>query len=559
MAEIWTITGEAGKGLDATSRTLSQAGMVRPVLTFRNLAADTLVWTVALDGLVPSAELIPSEKQVVSLYRSGVKWFRGHVTAVRQKGRSVQVTASGPFWWLERMFLETAQTDGTGASGQRASYGFPSQTLDHSLGDLLALAVTMGVEMTVGALATTFTAPQLRLSQMSFGQAVAELCRVTPDLVLWFDYSGTLPAARTSRRLYESAVTLDAETLEDGFDLQPQTELEVSQVKVPYLVRAVDGNKQFASQNAGTPALGKVQMLTVSGDEMDTFLPKDLLDSATLQTVAGISDLYVAQNDAVLAPLLRKYGVVWGNVGVRTAEYQGSTGYGGYKTLVEHYFPGVAYQTSNGTVLSPTGRYLVTTGTLPDWAMELYGGVNVTVTGTWVASYIVPAGNTQGYGELFAAEMVGAQVGNGYAYSNVVGAGYMDLIYWLARPFSIQAVLLTTPFAASTTVYKPADYGFVAPPAGFAAGLLAAQNYTPVAGSLSWMAEDCGPVRYLPTPVNVSNAGSAFTAMKAMVSTEELDLDAGVTTLELGAPVRFSYAELVNKMRGSSNDNIVYL
>ena len=47
--------------------------------------------------------------------------------------------------------------------------------------------------------------------------------------------------------------------------------------------------------------------------------------------------------------------------------------------------------------------------------------------------------------------------------------------------------------------------------------------------------------------------------MKAMASEEEWDLDTGTTTIVLGPPARFAFKELVNRLRGSSSDNIVYL
>lgn len=554
MAEIWTIKGEAGKAMDATERTLSAIGALAPKLAFRNLAADTLTWAVLLDGLAPAAEIIPELGQVVTLQRSAARFFRGHVTGVRQSGSTVAITVSGPWWWLERVFLESTQTDGTGATGQRATFSLPIQALDASLGALLTAARTMGCEFDVGALAATFTAPPLRLNQMSFAQAVGEVCRVTPDLVLWWDYAvaGAWPQARTSRRLTATSATLDAATLEE-FDLNPVTELQVSKVEIPYLVRAADGKKQFATQSAGALALGKVQLLTVSGDEMDTFLPKDDFESATVQTAASLaSNTLTASRDASLAALAGIYGGLPGGITDYIDAYVTSYDPGAYngRALRRHQFPPYTITTEAGLVLTATAKKLVISGDLPEWAMKMLGGIRVSIAGTWAIL------NTSGtYSELERALQNGGSAGYlGWRYPS--GA---ESLYYSARPFSFSGVLIDAAYLAAATLYKPWEYDFIAPPAGFTAGLLAAQNYIPVEGLLAFLAEEAGATRYMPSAINVSNASSAFATMRAMISAEELDLEAGLTTLTLGAPARFSYKDLVNKMRGSSNDNIVYL
>ncbi len=284
MTSIWTIAGEAGKTMDATARQPEALGVVNgsAVLTFRNLATDTLIWNTQLDGLATTTEILPQLGQVVTLYRSGVRFFKGHVTGLKQTGRLVTVTVSGPWWWLERVFLESVQTDETGAAGDRPTYVLPAQSLTTSLQTILQHAIDMGVPFSIGALATTFSAPQMKLDQMSFAMAVGEVIRVTPDMVLYFDYSGSTPAAKTVRRKTGLAVgsasplTLDARGFcEDGFELNPVPELQVTRVRATYITRAGGGSRQFASQNSGSASLGNDLLLAVSGGEMDTFLPLD--------------------------------------------------------------------------------------------------------------------------------------------------------------------------------------------------------------------------------------------------------------------------------------------
>jgi hypothetical protein len=528
---------------------------------FRNMAADTLTWTVLLAGFAPAAEIIPELGQEVALFRSGTRFFCGHVSAVKQSGRVVSVTVSNAWWWLERVFLQSSQTDGTGATGTRATFALTAQSLAASLTALANAAITIGVPMQLGALATTFDAPELRLNQMSFAQAIGEVCRVTPDLVTWFDYTASgLPALRTSRRLSCAETTLDANALE-SFDLNPLTELQLTAVEIPYLIRAATGAKQFALQSAGTPAVGKTQMITVSGDEMDTFLPKDLLDSVSLKTIHYVDNNFVATRDSYLASQVEKWGSV--PVGIGNA-FNLWTGTNTYKTAFSYTFAGVNYQRPDGTFYTSgefAGAYIIiSAGSVPDWVLAQYGGIEVTITGTWISQFYTRDGDgahtvPQNYWDL-------ANGGDWYSgFVNDQPGGYSSdwTAVWVVRPFSFKAVLINTGFATATTVYRAADYGFAVPPAGFAAGLLAAQNYIPYEGQIEIMAEECGASRYLPAGLNVSNALPAAAAMKAMLSAEELDLQTGLTTLVLGPPARFSYRALVDRLRGSSNDNVIYV
>jgi hypothetical protein len=561
MPASWTVTGASGAAMNATSRTLAEIGAESPKVVFRNLAADVFSWSVMLDGLAAGSEIIPDLGQVVSLFRDGTRFFRGNVTKVAQRGQRVDIAVSGPWWWLERIFLESTQTDATSATGSRATFVLPSQSLTTSLTSLLSAVATMGVEIGTGTLATTFSAPPIRLNQMSFAAALAEVVRVTPDMVLWFDYSGGgNPTANTSRRLSGLAagsattVTLDARTVED-FELNPLTELQVSQVKIPYLSRAANGAKKFEVQSAGTLALGKVQMLTVSGDEMDTFLPKDLLDSVSIQSTQW-NTANLPMLDATIKAAIAQYGSYRSSP--KNGVYSSLTVYTGSsnnKVPATYTFNGLSIAAKSGKAIPTATKYLViSTDPLPSWAQDQLSAIEVDITGTYVA---VEPTNASGWSPLFAALRTGAQTG-GPTWMNPDPTDNQQY-YWFARELKVTGWLIPVSYASLTTYYKAADYGFAFPPAGFADGLLAAQNYIPHEGSVVIMEEDCGAARYLSKAINLSNSLTTHATMKAMVSEEELDLDGGSTTLTLGPPARFSYKDLVNRVRGSSNDNIVYL
>jgi hypothetical protein len=92
-----------------------------------------------------------------------------------------------------------------------------------------------------------------------------------------------------------------------------------------------------------------------------------------------------------------------------------------------------------------------------------------------------------------------------------------------------------------------------------AANLLAAQNWIPYEGSIQLEQEDVGGTRYRGTKVNISNSLPAFSTMGALVSGESLEIESGRTTINLGAPARNDYRTLVDKIRKTSQDNIVYV
>lgn len=555
---MWTITGQTGKALNATSRTLAEIGALGPKVTFRSLAADSMTWGVMLAELAPTTELIPEIGQEIALFRSGSRVFCGHVANVRQAGHSVTVTVNNAWWWLERVFLSSTQTDGTGATGTRASFALAAGDLSTSFAAVANAAIALGVPMSLGALAATFNAPELRLNQQSFGQALAEIARVTPDLVTWFDYSvGGYPALRTSRRLSAGTVTIDADA-EVTIDLNPLTQMEVSAVDVPYLVRAADGAKQFAMQSAGTRAMGKTQLMTVSGDEMDTFLPKDLLDVfENMATLDYATASFVANRDSTLKGLLDKYGYLPGSPGTAVYFYIGTTS---FKSPVSYGFPGISYLRADGTPRTGATYLVASGGTVPEWLLKAYGGEVVTVSGTWIAYFQTrDANGDHAVPDIYYDLERGGEAMGGFDNDQKFGVGSDFAKRYSVRSFSFQATVINTPFYSYTDVYRPSDYGFAAPPPGFAAGLLAAQSYRPYEGSITIPAEECGATRYLPSAINVSNSMPDHASMKAMASSEEWDLQTGDTTVVLGPPARFSYRELVNRLRGSSNDNILYV
>ena len=104
MPVNWTIKGESGKEFNATIRSLESAAIDSAKLNFKSLDSDTLTFTITPQSITSAT--IPELRQEMTLYRDGAQFFVGHVTDVRTMissgGQQVQITVSGPWWWLSQ-------------------------------------------------------------------------------------------------------------------------------------------------------------------------------------------------------------------------------------------------------------------------------------------------------------------------------------------------------------------------------------------------------------------------------------------------------------------------
>jgi hypothetical protein len=148
-------------------------------------------------------------------------------------------------------------------------------------------------------------------------------------------------------------------------------EMEVQKVDLPYLSRDTLGRYKFENQTHGTASspLPKRQIITVSGPELDTFLPVDLFDyfvcrkNATLrEAVANASpQISTFQSTHGFNPI----GSSWPNSISRTSVSYWLNGQGG--TISTYTVP-------SGTV-GRTGTYIRPVGlnaTIPEWAKSQY-------------------------------------------------------------------------------------------------------------------------------------------------------------------------------------------
>jgi len=644
---VWTIAGEAAKAWDATAQSMEYRQIADAELTFRSIGVDELIIGIITQSL---ASYTPPELgQTIKIYRSGTLFFTGTVTDIQSQNTSgLNITVSGPWWWLDRIAYTTPQTDSAGSTADRLTGVFGTAGAGTNLKTAIETAINTSVALGApmaniaggSAVATYFDLPRITLNQASCSGVLTELLRIVPDTMTYFDYSTATPTLQVTRRGVASAVDFTVGTSPiDAMSINPVFELKVNQVVLPYVDRDTLGRTVYQTQSSGTASAGKIQVVTMGGPELDTFLPNDLFEKATIRTAASIGEFAVAADRQFDAA--RALGLT--TIGASLSPYTFSYAYAvsALPTLGSKYV--VAASTLNnaeGDPVSATGKYFTIGENLPDWAIEENGLIPVTLAGlfytTWISEtsfydtggyydytdiYNVPnwfnsvqltrtasgfrGSRTQAdYIQLYTGPLnaTGFLSSTSYHWTGVarssssttkiqlaVGASSVDDYYvgltvsWRTSGGasftdtitdyvgSTRLATLTSTWSATQKpangltyqlqghpLYREAEYSFLAPPAGLAANLLAAQSFIVYEGQISTTEQTAGAVRYRGKKINVIGSLTAHSTMGAMVSGETLNLFTGQTTISLGTPPRVDYRSLTERIRKTPQDNIVF-
>lgn len=564
MSVAWTIEGEASKAWDATSKTLEERDVAEGQLEFSSLDPDILTLTIEPEDW--KAYTLPDLGQSVTLKRDGSTFFYGTVTNVQTtvsgSSQTISVEVSGPWWWMERIQLTSTKTDGSGSTGTRASYVFGTTSgvdLQTAIEDFIDQAIALGCPMQRGSVATFFDVPRITLNQSTCSQAFSELIRLVPDAFAWFDYTTSPPTLNVGRRGTASTTTLtlgtDAVT---DLNIKPIYELKVDRVVLDYLDRDSTGATQFQQQASGTATTGRVQTITISGEEIDTFLPNELFDTLTI-------DLTTSNNETGHARLLDPAWTSGNpfsapNFGVSTVTVTS-------KTVIDISGKTTSGATFTGASLSAGKSFVFFENDLqpPEWLVDDYGLELFDVRMFWWVDgnspTSTPADDQERRNRLLTSlGWTHYWLSNSLTNPNAIGASEY---IWFAHRFEPgERRIWTIPTAnipASGVFTRSADYSFIAPPAGLAANLQAAQDFIPYEGTIRLAEESVGSSRYLGTVINLANSISAHSAMKALVAKERLDIKNGATEIGLGTPDRIDYRTFVDRIRSTPQDNVVYL
>lgn len=581
MPVAWTIQGQSGKTLDATTRTLEALAIDSARVDLKSLETDQLTLTIAPKDATTAT--IPELGQTVTLFRDGTRFFHGHVidnpVTIAGTEQAVSVVVAGPWWWLDRINLTSTKTDGTGATAERLSFVFGTTSggvnLKTAIESLIDRAIALGAPMQRGSVATFFQVPRITLNQSTCAQALAELIRLVPDTMAAFDYSTSPPTLNITRRGTASVETLTVGTSPvETINIRPVYEMKVDRVDLDYVTRDTQGRTQFANQGSGTVTTGRNLRLNISGPELDTFLPNDLFDSYQIQTsdVSGTAfNSFIVNADSTLAAAKKASGLTSLPVSVADAvtySYAGGWRYSSGGTCGPNFSLGtfaattapLSFLDEAGNTVSTTGKKVIITEDPPEWVTQELGLTFQKIRIVGDVSYfrqIRAMSCAFGSDGPVTNEPAWASSINFYnSVGGYIGGGQVINKFYR---FEVNAYLVNATYATLTTVYRPADYTFLTPPSGLAANLKAAQDFVPYAGTIDLVEQDAGGDSYMGKVVNISGSFSAYSTMKALVSGVSMDLKAGQTTIELGTPPRLDFRSFTDRIRRTPQDNIEYL
>lgn len=586
MADFWQIQGEAGATLDETVRSFAALGYRGARVEFPSFGVDLLSFSIPLADVASISEIVPDNNQAVTVWRDGVKFFTGKAK-VAAEDREISVNVYGPGWDAEAIPMTQlfAEQLGAPATQERAMIVLPAASLSDMLETLVNRAAALGVPWQLGTVPATWNSGKITLQQMGCMEAIAEIARMVSDLAMWIDYTTTPPTVNFSRRLTGlGAGTATTRTIDSSeaskIAVNPILQLQVSKVRIPYTTRTAAGARLYAEQSAGSGS--RVQFAPWSGPELDSFVLPEGTDSYAVQTTPANVSLgsikpwilklipEVVASRAAFVNRPTDAQVILTNGEIRTFYNQSNYGVSGSINLGTRTYQTKALlyiDEATGLPTSVVGKHLVITPNPPDWLVDASGFQKVKITGQLMVDqaeilYTAPtysAGSDAPDPPAWHAAFPfnGSWEAFGYAaYSG--GAVNVDRalydLRWLT--FELDAYLSTTAYTTGTTLRKPAEFDWSEPPAGFAAGLLASQSWVPYEGRVEITEAEAGATRYRGCVVNVTNYLPDHATMKAMVQTEEINIDSGTTTIRLGAPERLSFQQVIQKFRRASADNI---
>jgi hypothetical protein len=559
----WIIKGESGAALNATSRSFTDLNLAACNLQFSSAGRDTLTWRAKTTSATGTGTIVPDFKQVVELWNGSTRKFRGHVASSRVRLGYVEVRVEGPWWWMEQIDLTSVLTDGTAVDEERVKYIATADALDQKIRNLIDRSIDLGVPITRGGTAAMWDTPKITLSGKSCAAGLTALLARCPDAVCYFDYStgATLPESRVVRRggaapMADVDYTVGENGLEDA-DIYPRVDLKVSRVEINYLDRhPTTGKVRYKRQSTGTAATGtgaasETQKLTLSGDELVDFVPLEEYESVVVKSIdwADITSTQIKAGDAELASIQDTYGSVPGARAAYVTMWTGAVGDKDVKTVTCPTFRRVSV---SGKALTAAQKWMMTSTTpLPEWAKTELGAIEVDIVGGWAATWT----STAGWSDSFKAVMAGATMFENYWANSTPND--TDKIDVAVRSFKVRAWLLSAEYAANTTIYKPMEYGFPAPPAGMSSGLRDAQNWTPWEGTITLAgAVHCTGSNNLNKCVNLLSTLTACATMRATAKTLSYDLFRERTVWSLGPPPRMNFGTSSGRVPSSSQDTI---
>ena len=561
-----TIRGQVGKSLPEIEVPFSDVAASGRI-SFRSQAPDDLSFVIEPKLITASGSKIPEVGQRIELFIGGTRQFCGVVTRIPSNWEaevlSVSVAVEGPWWNLEKTPLTDLIPDVT-KMVERPQFRCPKGNIRDHIIRLLQRAISVGVPIEIGEIAACYDCPTTTFRDGSFAYALAELARLIPDSVIWWDYSGTgNPKFNLSRRDPSQASTfvLGSDDI-TSIDLTPELDLKVERVTVESATRAIDGSVEYRSLNAGINSDSR-QIVTVSGPELAEILPPDPLDSVTISTEPA----FFSPGSSLTHDSIKKIWKLWveteTSTGVTTSEPLRPWGF--YTLDDDRYDQGVIpkyYREDGSPILGGDDEreivYTTNAEAIPQWFVEQVGGVKGSHKGSWYLKIRYYTGSTI-WNQLTEFERVMWQKADFYdSWIEEPSPGlffrYLGLWFNLDVPF-----VAIAPDVTDVTYWQAPAYTFEAPPSDYAANLLAAQNFLPYSGGVDLQLQPGGFIRRSGVTLNISGGLKPWESMGAIIQGETLDLETGLHSLEVGVPGLRSGLNSVSFIKRDPADNVIIL
>lgn len=591
MPASYTITGEAGKAVDATERTLEELGWIAGTLVRPSLGIEELDIAIPLSDPTGAGHHIPDWGQELLLRRDGADHFRGHVLEPEVGPQAVSFRLVGPAWWLAQEPISSSQTDGAGDPADRQQFVFGRSPASKYLGDhvsvLFARAVARGLPVGLDSAWPAekfFEFPQMTISLTDYLSALGEILRPLADVATWWDHSTNPPEFHAERR-----ADLPAHELVHGAEplvswrLSPRVSSEVSQVTVTSVTRnETTGATEFVEESSGTGVVGKRQIVTTSGPELSDWLPSSLFRTFEAQTSdygatsTGWRD-FLVDYDPRWADIAAAVGAFGGPSGTAWASSFTADDSPNPKSLLTTEFGGnriwlpesvAAYADKTfETDFADLDKFVVAGFRPPSWLLE-DGTSRIREIELDLYWYVqMPELVSSRNDHEIAIHAIAEPVAHKYNTDETIDYGFVSESNGIfgggadqIRVFGLTSLTLylaAVSYPEATTLYETSDFDFVAPPAGLAANLLSTQNFVPHDGYLEISEDSPTATPWWARKYNLSSALPALATAGAIPRRIEEDLAAGSTRIEVGAPPRFDFPGLVRRIRQSGQDNIV--
>jgi hypothetical protein len=380
------------------------------------------------------------------------------------------------------------------------------------------------------------------------------LVRLCTDAVAFFDYEPELPTLIIRRRRTD-APTKDlfvGVSPMTSIDINPKIEMEVSEVVLPYVTRASDGRTQFQAQTFGTSTAPhrKRQVITISGPELDTYLPNFKYDTADI----GTSSIYSSAVKTLIAQQLGYNANAFSlspGISATIVNARGCNWPVDYVSTNSFSIPGPNLTANRQSIINT--HQILTSGTVPSWLTTQ--PITATLSGNIYTYHRYDTGCSETQTWPLPSNWNTIPWDNdklGYTDKSFFG----QKVRYAWKSFSITVTAIQ---GSGGTFYAPSDYTFVNPPAGLAQFLKECADFVPYEGTIVLQEQDIPQFGYRGGCINIKNSLSEYSNMKALVSSEQMIVESGQTTITLGTPARFDYSNLVDRIRRTSQDNIVYL